>query len=183
MARVTVDDCLAYVDNAFELVLKATDRARELQLGEAEPLVPLDNDKPTVLALREIAMGDAFVEALEQQRREAAQLADKGFDDFEEAIVSEREIHEGKMAEEQRVAQKNAEIEHYFDAFNQHAAELDQKPAPEAAVTDTAVDAPNNADVAAVDQESHQPVVDQALKEEAATADSATDQDTKEEEK
>ena len=54
MARLTVEDCLDYVDNRFELVLVATRRARQLAMG-ADPLVPVDNDKPTVLALREIA--------------------------------------------------------------------------------------------------------------------------------
>jgi DNA-directed RNA polymerase subunit omega len=54
MACVTVEDCLKYVDNRFELVLIASKRARQLAQG-ATPLVPTENDKPTVLALREIA--------------------------------------------------------------------------------------------------------------------------------
>ena len=54
MARITVEDCLEVVDNRFELVLMATKRARQLANG-AEPAVNPDNDKPTVLALREIA--------------------------------------------------------------------------------------------------------------------------------
>jgi DNA-directed RNA polymerase subunit omega len=54
MARLTVEDCLDNVDNRFELVLIAAKRARQLSMG-AEPLVELENDKPTVLALREIA--------------------------------------------------------------------------------------------------------------------------------
>jgi DNA-directed RNA polymerase subunit omega len=56
MARVTVEDCLENVDNRFQLVLVATRRARQLMLG-SEPLVPPDNDKATVIALREIAEG------------------------------------------------------------------------------------------------------------------------------
>jgi DNA-directed RNA polymerase subunit omega len=54
MARLTVEDCLDNVDNRFELVLVAAKRARQLAMG-AEALVELENDKPTVLALREIA--------------------------------------------------------------------------------------------------------------------------------
>jgi len=54
MARLTVEDCLDNVENRFELVLIASQRARQLAMG-AEPMVPEDNDKPTVLALREIA--------------------------------------------------------------------------------------------------------------------------------
>lgn len=54
MARLTVEDCLKHVDNRFDLVLKASKRARILERG-GEPLVPWENDKPTVVALREIA--------------------------------------------------------------------------------------------------------------------------------
>jgi DNA-directed RNA polymerase subunit omega len=54
MARVTVEDCLGKVENRFQLVLVASRRARQLTMGH-EPLVPWENDKPTVVALREIA--------------------------------------------------------------------------------------------------------------------------------
>ena len=54
MARVTVEDCLDNVTNRYELVLLASKRARQIVLG-SEPLVPTNNDKPTVIALREIA--------------------------------------------------------------------------------------------------------------------------------
>ncbi len=56
MARITVEDCLDHVDNRFDLVLLATRRARQLA-GGVEPLLPVDNDKLTVVALREIADG------------------------------------------------------------------------------------------------------------------------------
>ncbi len=65
MARLTVEDCLDYVDNRFELVLVATRRARQLAMG-ADPLVSVDNDKPTVLALREIAENLITEEVLEE---------------------------------------------------------------------------------------------------------------------
>jgi len=54
MARVTVTDCLEHVDNRFQLVLIAAKRARQLSMG-AKPLVEEEDDKPTVIALREIA--------------------------------------------------------------------------------------------------------------------------------
>jgi DNA-directed RNA polymerase subunit omega len=54
MARITVEDCLEHVENRFDLVLLAARRARQIAQG-ADPLVPAENDKPTVLALREIA--------------------------------------------------------------------------------------------------------------------------------
>jgi len=57
MARITVEDCLDNVENRFELVMIASKRARQLQTGGKEPLVSEDNDKPTVLALREVADG------------------------------------------------------------------------------------------------------------------------------
>ncbi len=56
MARITVEDCLDNVDNRFDLVLLASRRARQLVNG-VDPLVPWENDKPTVVALREIAEG------------------------------------------------------------------------------------------------------------------------------
>ena len=57
MARITVEDCLDKVENRFQLVLIAAKRARLLALGGAEATVPWENDKSTVVALREIAEG------------------------------------------------------------------------------------------------------------------------------
>jgi len=57
MARITVEDCLDKVDNRFELVMVASKRARQIAVGGKDALVPEDGDKPTVLALREIADG------------------------------------------------------------------------------------------------------------------------------
>ncbi|MEZ5476468.1 MAG: DNA-directed RNA polymerase subunit omega [Thiolinea sp.] len=56
MARVTIEDCLEHVENNFELVLKSAKRARAIAHG-AQPLVDEEGDKPTVIALREIAAG------------------------------------------------------------------------------------------------------------------------------
>ncbi|MBK6674370.1 MAG: DNA-directed RNA polymerase subunit omega [Proteobacteria bacterium] len=63
MARITVEDCLPRVENLFQLVLLASARARRLANG-AEPTVPTDNDKVTVIALREIAEGNITAEML-----------------------------------------------------------------------------------------------------------------------
>ena len=57
MARVTVEDCLKQVESRFELVLKAAQRARDLISTSSEPLVDPEEDKPTIIALREIAEG------------------------------------------------------------------------------------------------------------------------------
>ena len=66
MARLTVEDCLDNVENRFELVLVAAKRARQLSMG-ADPLVELENDKPTVLALREIAENKIDKSVLEEE--------------------------------------------------------------------------------------------------------------------
>jgi len=77
MARITVEDCLENIDNRFELVLTATKRARQIAHG-AEPMVEEENDKPTVLALREIADGlvDSESVAVLQAEIEAAEVFD-----------------------------------------------------------------------------------------------------------
>ena len=74
MARVTVEDCLENVDNRFELVLVSTKRARQLANG-LDPHVPLENDKPTVLALREIAAGHVGPDILEEDLETEYQVA------------------------------------------------------------------------------------------------------------
>ncbi|HHG3595394.1 TPA: DNA-directed RNA polymerase subunit omega [Vibrio parahaemolyticus] len=81
MARVTVQDAVEKVGNRFDLVLIAARRARQMQTGGKDALVPEENDKPTVIALREIEEGLITKEVLdarecqEQQEQEAAELA------------------------------------------------------------------------------------------------------------
>lgn len=73
MARITVEDCLDKVDNRFQLVLIAAKRARQLSMGEP-PLVPWENDKSTVVALREIAIGKvdrSILDEVKPQEQEA----------------------------------------------------------------------------------------------------------------
>ena len=65
MARITVEDCLDNVENIFEMVLVAAKRARRVAHG-ADPMVDLENDKPTVIALREIAEGLVTPSILEE---------------------------------------------------------------------------------------------------------------------
>ncbi len=66
MARITVQDCLEQIDNRFDLVLAASQRARQISLG-AEPRVARENDKPSVIALREIAEGLVGREVLDEE--------------------------------------------------------------------------------------------------------------------
>ena len=88
MARVTVEDCLENVKNRFELVLVAAKRARQISKG-AEPLVPEENDKPTVIALREIAENLVNADILEEQ----------------EPVIQE-ELLEEPTAEDQAIAEE-----------------------------------------------------------------------------
>ncbi len=67
MARVTVEDCLENVANRFELVMVASKRARQIATGGKEPLVEVESDKPTVIALREIAEGLVTADILIRQ--------------------------------------------------------------------------------------------------------------------
>ncbi|HLU13534.1 MAG TPA: DNA-directed RNA polymerase subunit omega [Arenimonas sp.] len=77
MARITVEDCLAVVDNRFELVLMASKRARQLAKGADPTLDNSENeDKPTVLALREIAarkVDQAMIDEVDRIERERAE--------------------------------------------------------------------------------------------------------------
>ena len=82
MARITVEDCLQNVDNRFQLVLVATKRARQLSRG-AEAKLPWENDKPTVLALREIAealVGPAVLDEQDGPAVKEPQAGDMGMD-------------------------------------------------------------------------------------------------------
>ena len=92
MARVTVEDCLDNVENRFELVLVAAKRTRQLMLG-ADPLVPEDRDKLTVIALREIAEGMITRSILEEQEI-----------DLEKELFGEAEELDGEAEEHSLVA-------------------------------------------------------------------------------
>ncbi len=87
MARVTVEDCLEHVENRFDLVLKASERAHKLELGAADPIVDRDNDKPTVIALREIAAGLLSQQAqaeLEKTEESQVDIADSYFSSIDD---------------------------------------------------------------------------------------------------
>lgn len=84
MARITVEDCLEHVDNRFQLVLVATKRARQISDG-GEPLVEVENDKCTVIALREIAEGLVTKEILEDKPTLEQDVLDSLSEGVEEA--------------------------------------------------------------------------------------------------
>lgn len=72
MARITVEDCLEHVDNRFELVIVGSKRARQIATGGRDPLVAEENDKPTVIALREIEEGLVDASILDEPEEERA---------------------------------------------------------------------------------------------------------------
>jgi len=88
MARITVEDCLDHVDNRFDLVLVGSKRARQLANG-VEPLLPWENDKPTVMALREVADGLIKPEMLAEADRAAEDAAEA----LEKALAEEFGMH------------------------------------------------------------------------------------------
>ena len=77
MARVTVQDAVKKISNRFDLILTAARRARQLQMHIREPLVPEDNDKPTVIALREIEKGLINDEIMNAQERQEVLAQEK----------------------------------------------------------------------------------------------------------
>jgi DNA-directed RNA polymerase subunit omega len=124
MARITVEDCLDHVDNRFQLVLVATRRARQLALG-ADPLVDMENDKPTVVALREIAEGLVTRDILNEESSlnlrtpEQSEEAARGrVDDLDaqiaaalepgEMIVPDEETEEPKIDESGNLTEEDA---------------------------------------------------------------------------
>ena len=103
MARITVEDCLDHVDNRFELVMVGTKRARQLATGGKDPMVPAENDKPTVIALREIEEG--FIGP--------SILIEKEEDDYEEMVDDIAAIEAslaGGLVEESTPQENDVEI-------------------------------------------------------------------------
>lgn len=112
MARITVEDCLKQINNRFEMVVTASRRARSLMLDGSQPAVDENNDKPTVVALREIAAGhihentnaelEAASEALANLEKEAQTAGDAPQEtveiEAEAETVAQTEIDEASLA-------------------------------------------------------------------------------------
>ncbi len=143
MARITVEDCLEKVENRFQLVLIATKRARQLDSG-AEPLVDRDNDKNTVIALREIAEGLVTADILDEDDTLIVT------NPFELASLDEEEAHEETEPEAGNNA--DAELGNGVQAGLEAQAEADDE-APGDAQAQAGVDEPIESDV---DSESSQ---------------------------
>jgi DNA-directed RNA polymerase subunit omega len=98
MARVTVEDCLLKVPNKFELVLLASKRAKDIESG-ATPSIPKDNDKPSIIALREIAEDVISIDGLRKVSKKSI-VEDVNtvhtFEEKEKDIVAEEIIDDRK---------------------------------------------------------------------------------------
>ena len=120
MARITDEDCLENVDNRFELVMVSSKRSRQLQTGGKDPLVSVDNDKPTVIALREIAENLVNADILKpkppavelEELEEAVAAAEEGSEATAEvavAAVAETDSAEAAVEEAPNAPEKQEE--------------------------------------------------------------------------
>ena len=112
MARITVEDCIDKFESRFELVLVASNRARKLHSGES-PTVEKDNDKPTVIALREIADESLSVDSLKEKLIQEYQTV-QPLEEEElslDYVSEETELKDEKITEdENQLNQENEKI-------------------------------------------------------------------------
>ncbi len=124
MARITVEDCLDNVSNRFELVMLATRRARQLARTGVEPLIPWENDKVTVVALREIALGLVNEETIRQAAKAREQAAEAG------AQAAEAGAQITKVSEQvAEVSEQIAKVGEQAAEVGEHAAKVDEQAA------------------------------------------------------
>ena len=101
MARITVEDCLSKIDNQYDLVLLAKERASQLNAG-GKPLVPANNDKNTVISLREIGGGKISIKTLEDSainKLRKVQIESTALEDLETDTVDDFDkIYKGEVS-------------------------------------------------------------------------------------
>ncbi|MFT6300092.1 MAG: DNA-directed RNA polymerase subunit omega [Saprospiraceae bacterium] len=102
MARITVEDCLKNVDNRFELVMVSSKRARQLALGTKEALVPWENDKPTVVALREIEEGFISASILTETKKVNDFMIDAAEEEPDMAAASDDSVAQEALSSESK---------------------------------------------------------------------------------
>ena len=91
MARITIEDCMLKIDNQYDLVLLAKERTAQLNAG-AEMLVPEDNDKKTIISLREIGQGKVLIEDLEKSA--VVRLRKEPDENLQQEVTEEEENDE-----------------------------------------------------------------------------------------
>lgn len=114
MSRVTVEDCILKIPNRFELVLMAAKRAKDIERG-AKPSVPKDNDKATVIALREIAEETISIEGLralaknnildDEKSGVFGEAADEEFFDLKELVADDEDEDDAELDDDLDVLQ------------------------------------------------------------------------------
>jgi len=122
MARITVEDCLDKVDNRFELVMISSKRSRQLQIEGKDPMVPVDNDKPTVIALREIAEGLVSKQILIEKPSVDLEESFSGAADLATDDDSTETAETSAASEEAAVEEKTADAESEESADEKPAA-------------------------------------------------------------
>jgi DNA-directed RNA polymerase subunit omega len=122
MARITVEDCIDKFESRFELVLVASNRARKLHSGES-PTVEKDNDKPTVIALREIADESLSVDSLKEKLIQEYQTVQP---------LEEEELSLDYVSEETELKdEKITEDENQLNQENEKIINLNEEISPE----------------------------------------------------
>lgn len=122
MARITVEDCIDKFESRFELVLVASNRARKLHSGES-PTVEKDNDKPTVIALREIANESLSVDSLKEKLIQEYQTVQP---------LEEEELSLDYVSEETELKdEKITEDENQLNQENEKIINLNEEISPE----------------------------------------------------
>jgi DNA-directed RNA polymerase subunit omega len=116
MARITVEDCIDKFESRFELVLVASNRARKLHSGEA-PTVEKDNDKPTVIALREIADESLSVDSLKDKLIQEYQTV---------SPIDEEDLSLDYASSENEMKEENAGDQSYLNDVDQEAKILNE---------------------------------------------------------
>ena len=116
MARITVEDCIDKFESRFELVLVASNRARKLHSGES-PTVEKDNDKPTVIALREIADESLSIDILKDKLIQEYQTV---------SPLEEEELSLDYVDSETDIEDESTKIESFLNEENEQSENLNQ---------------------------------------------------------
>ena len=122
MARITVEDCIDKFDSRFELVLVASNRARKLYSGE-EPTVERDNDKNTVIALREIADETISAEEFKQHLVEEYQTISPIDEDELELEFNEGKNHDDEYSGKESALYENTDVTEISESHSKDISE------------------------------------------------------------
>ena len=130
MARITVEDCLKKIDSQYDLVLLAKERTSQLNAGDSA-LVPKDNDKNTVIALREIGEGKITIKALRESAINKMRKHQKDTEELEEAEDEHEDnfdkIYKGEISKSGTAILPSKRIRNIPEKINLHSENSDNK--------------------------------------------------------